>query len=121
MARHCRFSKSPVTFLRIITGLRRKGQNFNRSHIGRVLNGELLKEEHFSMQGRPAAPARIIDGNELFQVNEVIDVMDLEDEAREVKKEVTKEVEEVEEDEEAEMVGGRGWVVDENGVIVLDD
>lgn len=77
-----------------------------------------MKEEHFFIQGRPGAPARITDGNELFQVNEVIDVIEVEDEAREVKQEVAMEFEEV---EEAETVGGRCWVVDENGVIVLDD
>jgi hypothetical protein len=112
MARHCKFSKSPVTFLRIITGLRRKGQSFNTSHMGRVLNGELLKEDHFIIQSsRPTALARITDGNEMFKVNEVIDVMNIEDEAPGVKKV----------SEEVEMIDGHGWTTDENGAIFLDD
>ncbi len=50
MARFCRFTLSPVAFLRVLTGLRRKGQGFGASHLGKILNGELLRYEHFEMQ-----------------------------------------------------------------------
>jgi hypothetical protein len=43
----CLFTTSPVDFLRKITSLRRKGQSFTFSHIGRILNGELIAREHF--------------------------------------------------------------------------
>ncbi len=125
MARSCKFTKSPVTFLRIIICLRRKGQSFNSSHLGRILNGELLKEEHFVFQGMPVVPGRITTGNEMFETKEVIDVMEVENKALEVKQEAV-EVEETVQtlqahDAEVEMVGGRGRMMDQNGVIVLDD
>lgn len=43
----CPFMTSPVAFLRIFMALRRKGQSFTASHFGRILNGELISEEHF--------------------------------------------------------------------------
>ena len=50
MARNCRFKVSPLAFLRTVMALRRKGQNFGGSHMGRLLNGELLKEEDFKQE-----------------------------------------------------------------------
>ncbi|EKD21257.1 hypothetical protein MBM_00370 [Drepanopeziza brunnea f. sp. 'multigermtubi' MB_m1] len=47
MARYCRFQRSPVPFLRLLFAMRRKGQGFVDSHLGRILNGELLRDEHF--------------------------------------------------------------------------
>lgn len=47
VAERCRFTKSPVPFLKALMTLRRKGQNFHRSHLGAILNGELLSEEKF--------------------------------------------------------------------------
>ena len=43
----CPFTNSPVEFLRILMALRRKGQGFQRSHLGRMLHGELLSREDF--------------------------------------------------------------------------
>jgi hypothetical protein len=121
MSRYCRFSKSPVTFLRIIMGLRRKGQSFNSSHIGRILNGELLREEHFGIQDVPAVPGRITEGK-IFEVKEDVEVIEVEDQTPEVKQEIVEVLQAPEtEDAEVEMVGGRGWSMDQNGVIVIDD
>jgi hypothetical protein len=47
MKRECRFEASPVEFLRRLMTMRRKGQSFHRSHIGRILMQELLAEHHF--------------------------------------------------------------------------
>ena len=43
----CPFTISPVEFLRILMALRRKGQSFHKSHLGRILHGELLAREEF--------------------------------------------------------------------------
>ena len=48
MAEDCPFKSSPVPFLRALIAMRRKGQSFRRSHVGRMLRGELLTEEDFS-------------------------------------------------------------------------
>ena len=47
MAEHCLFRSSPVSFLRALMAMRRKGQSYRRSHLGRMLCGELLTEEDF--------------------------------------------------------------------------
>ena len=47
MERECPFSTSPVGFLRMLMALRRKGQNFEKSHFGRILHGDLLAKEQF--------------------------------------------------------------------------
>ncbi|KAI9820813.1 MAG: hypothetical protein M1826_000838 [Phylliscum demangeonii] len=47
MARECPFTISPVAFLRAVMALRRKGQSFQRSHVGKLLHGELLGPEAF--------------------------------------------------------------------------
>lgn len=43
----CRFSQSPVAFLRALMALRRRGQVTDRSHIGMLLNGITVSERHF--------------------------------------------------------------------------
>jgi len=43
----CPFTRSPVNFVRMVITLRRKGQGFTTSHLGKVLNGELILAEHF--------------------------------------------------------------------------
>jgi hypothetical protein len=43
----CPFKTSPVPFVSKIMLLRRKGQGINVSHLGRILNGELLLEKDF--------------------------------------------------------------------------
>ena len=47
MERNCPFTVSPVGFLRILMALRRKGQSFQKSHMGRILHGDLLAREEF--------------------------------------------------------------------------
>ena len=47
MERECPFTISPVESLRILIALRRKGQSFQKSHLGRILHGELLTREEF--------------------------------------------------------------------------
>lgn len=47
MERECPFTISPIGFLRMLMTLRRKGQGFERSHYGRILNAELLAKRHF--------------------------------------------------------------------------
>ena len=42
----CRFTNSPVAFVKMIITFRRKGQTFASSHLGRILNGELIAREH---------------------------------------------------------------------------
>ncbi|KIO00351.1 hypothetical protein M404DRAFT_153077 [Pisolithus tinctorius Marx 270] len=41
------FRKSPLAFLRHIINLRRRGTNFAVTHMGKILNGRLLKQEDF--------------------------------------------------------------------------
>ncbi|KAI9742144.1 MAG: hypothetical protein M1818_004044 [Claussenomyces sp. TS43310] len=43
----CSFTASPVAFLRTIIALRRKGQSFTFSHLGRILDGERITREQF--------------------------------------------------------------------------
>ena len=47
MERKCPFTTSPVGFLRILMALRRKEQSFQKSHLGRILQGELLARVEF--------------------------------------------------------------------------
>lgn len=51
MERECPFSISPVGFLRMLMAMRRKGQNFQKSHFGRILRGDLLTRENFNGRG----------------------------------------------------------------------
>jgi hypothetical protein len=48
MVRASPFMVSPVSFLRMLMALRRKGQSFSASHLGKILNGELISREHFT-------------------------------------------------------------------------
>ena len=43
----CPFTRSPVNFVRMVIALRRKGQGFTTSHLGKILNGELILADHF--------------------------------------------------------------------------
>ena len=43
----CPFETSPTAFIRAVTAFRRKGQSTNVSHIGRILNGELVSRHQF--------------------------------------------------------------------------
>jgi hypothetical protein len=43
-----RFVTSQVPFIRMILAFRRKGQSFAVSHMGSILNGELVTRERFS-------------------------------------------------------------------------
>jgi hypothetical protein len=45
MSLHCRFTRSPVEFLRILMTLRRKGLTIEKSHIGFLLGGRLIGKE----------------------------------------------------------------------------
>ena len=48
MEKECPFTTSPVGFLRVLMVLRRKRQNFQKSHFGRILHDELLAKKTFS-------------------------------------------------------------------------
>lgn len=48
MKENCPFEKSPVAFLKQVFALRRKGQDFGDTHMGRILNGELLTRKDFA-------------------------------------------------------------------------
>ncbi|KAF2803743.1 uncharacterized protein BDZ99DRAFT_399090 [Mytilinidion resinicola] len=41
----CRFAVSPIGFLRALVGIRRKGQSFERSHMGTLLRGEEISSD----------------------------------------------------------------------------
>ena len=45
--RDCRFKSSPIDFVKSIVSLRRKGLSYTTSHMGKLLNGELLSKEEF--------------------------------------------------------------------------
>jgi len=94
MARYCRFTKSPVSFLRIVMSLRRKGQSFNSSHLGRILNGELLRLEDFKVPGQAHNNNNTADGRQN------------QDDNHDIMKDM--------------MMSGSGIMVDENGVITID-
>ncbi|KAI9728103.1 MAG: hypothetical protein M1834_007819 [Cirrosporium novae-zelandiae] len=51
MARVCPFTKSPVEFLKVFMGLRRKELSFKRSHLGGIVQGEPLGQEEFDIFG----------------------------------------------------------------------
>ncbi|PVH70609.1 hypothetical protein DL98DRAFT_472494 [Cadophora sp. DSE1049] len=44
----CPFETSPVDFVRAVISFRRKGQSTTVSHLGRILNGELIPEDYFT-------------------------------------------------------------------------
>ena len=41
------FTSSPLPFLKALLGIRRRGQDFSHSHLGRVVHGEILTEDEF--------------------------------------------------------------------------
>ncbi|KAF7944218.1 hypothetical protein EAE96_010620 [Botrytis aclada] len=43
----CPFKESPVDFFKKVFALRRKGQSFEDTHMGRILNGDLLSRKDF--------------------------------------------------------------------------
>jgi hypothetical protein len=45
----CKFTRSPIDFLRLITTFRRLGQTFASSHMGKVLSGELVRAMDFEV------------------------------------------------------------------------
>lgn len=47
-ARVCTMDESPVHMLRTLVALRRKGQMFDKTHVGLLLGGELIKDNAFS-------------------------------------------------------------------------
>ncbi|QSZ29330.1 hypothetical protein DSL72_003844 [Monilinia vaccinii-corymbosi] len=51
MKEACPFKESPVAFLKQVFALRRKGQSFKDTHMGRILNGELLAKRDFEDTG----------------------------------------------------------------------
>lgn len=44
----CPFTESPIPFLKELIGLRRKGNTYLPTHIGKVIHGRLLTEDDFS-------------------------------------------------------------------------
>lgn len=50
LIRACSFNNSPVAFLRTVMALRRKGQSIGMSHMGKILSGELVAREQFSVE-----------------------------------------------------------------------
>ncbi|CAL3968749.1 unnamed protein product [Diplocarpon coronariae] len=63
MARVCNFKISPIPLLRLLFAMRRKGQGSASSHLGRMLNGELLREEHF-LDSKGAEPGGLIENED---------------------------------------------------------
>ncbi|TAQ90964.1 hypothetical protein B7494_g730 [Chlorociboria aeruginascens] len=55
MAEICPFKTSPLGFLNIVMSLRRRGQRFVDSHMGRLLNGDLLFEYQFRDTEKPGS------------------------------------------------------------------
>lgn len=48
----CKFTESPIDFLRLVTTFRRLGQTFASSHMGKVLSGELVRLMDFEVTQR---------------------------------------------------------------------
>jgi len=48
MQSSCRFTESPISFIAKVVGLRRKGISYLASHIGKLVNASLVKEEDFA-------------------------------------------------------------------------
>ncbi|KAF3917336.1 hypothetical protein ABW21_db0200769 [Orbilia brochopaga] len=44
----CKFTRSPIPLIREITNMRRKGQGFNSTHLGRLLNAQVLDDAQFT-------------------------------------------------------------------------
>jgi len=68
----CKFTRSPIDFLRLVTTFRRLGQTFANSHMGKILRGELVSATD----------------SELFErVEEIDDPMDVDEHRIVVKRE----------------------------------
>jgi len=48
MESSCSFTESPIPFIAKVVGLRRKGMSYLSSHIGKLVNAALVKEEDFA-------------------------------------------------------------------------
>lgn len=48
----CKFTRSPIDFLRLVTTFRRLGQTFATSHMGKILSGELVRSIDFEVVER---------------------------------------------------------------------
>jgi len=46
----CKLTSSPLSFLKDLVSLRRKGMGYQSTHIGRVLHGRLLRREDFKVK-----------------------------------------------------------------------
>ncbi|KAG7094406.1 hypothetical protein E1B28_008006 [Marasmius oreades] len=47
LALRCKFEKSPVPYLKALTGFRRRGITFEPTHLGKLLHGRLLRKSDF--------------------------------------------------------------------------
>lgn len=47
LIRNCMFKTSPINFVRMIVVMRRKGLSHLESHMGKILNGELIPKDQF--------------------------------------------------------------------------
>jgi hypothetical protein len=47
MARECPFTRSPIPFIRHLIAYRRKGLGYEKSHMGAIISGRLLKAKDF--------------------------------------------------------------------------
>ena len=43
----CLFNESPLTLLKMLFGLRRKGMSYQQTHMGKILHARLLSREDF--------------------------------------------------------------------------
>ncbi|KAK8131570.1 hypothetical protein PG984_008008 [Apiospora sp. TS-2023a] len=65
--RGCAFTESPTSFLHyIMANVRRDRQEINRTHVGRMLTGEILTEADFHEQARAPADPDSDDDDSLF-------------------------------------------------------
>jgi hypothetical protein len=56
--RNSPFTRSPMPFLKDLFGLRRKGQAYDKSPMGKLLSGRILKEDAF-LEVRSDVQARL--------------------------------------------------------------
>lgn len=47
MEESCPFSTSPIGLLKVLVDLRRQGQGFSRSHVGKIISGQILTKRDF--------------------------------------------------------------------------
>ena|SRR5690606_13195642 len=58
------FTDSPVGFLRELVVMRRKGLSFDKSHLGKILSGDMVSAKDFEVEGVYDDGAREKDGEE---------------------------------------------------------